>query len=62
MPEEDWPMAEAQRSIIQLDFDPSTPYGDRRQVRVPWPFMLHRYAHGSDADRIPRAAEQAHPR
>lgn len=35
VPQEDWPMAEAQRSIIMLDFDPSTPYGDRRQVPTP---------------------------
>ena len=61
VPEEDWPMAEAQRSIIQLDFDPSTPYGDRRQVRIPYPGMLDCYAQGSNADRLHHAAEQASP-
>ena len=34
MSEHEWPMLPAQRDIINSDFDPDTPYGDRRQVRV----------------------------
>ena len=32
MPQDEWPTLEAQRAIIESDFDPSGPYGDRRQV------------------------------
>ena len=33
MPQDEWPTFQAQRDIIISDFDKSTPYGDRRQVR-----------------------------
>ncbi len=32
MPQEEWPTFQAQRDIINSDFDKTTPYGDRRQV------------------------------
>ena len=35
VPKEDWPEAEAQRAIILSDFAQGTPYGDRRQARIP---------------------------
>ena len=34
MPQEEWPTHQAQRDIINSDFDKSTPYGDRRQVHT----------------------------
>ena len=34
VPQEEWPTLQAQRDIITSDFDPDTPYGDRRQVRT----------------------------
>jgi hypothetical protein len=34
VPEQEWPTLPAQRDIINSDFDPDTPYGDRRQVRA----------------------------
>ena len=32
VPQDEWPTLEAQRAIIESDFDSSGPYGDRRQV------------------------------
>ena len=42
MPQDEWPTLEAQRAIIESDFDSSGPYGDRRQVKthcLPRPLM-----------------------
>ena len=36
MPQDEWPTLEAQRAIIESDFDSSGPYGDRRQVETPY--------------------------
>lgn len=34
VPQDEWPTLEAQRAIIESDFDSSGPYGDRRQVKT----------------------------
>ena len=34
MPEEDWPVSQAQRAVIIGDFDDSSAFGDRRQARL----------------------------
>lgn len=36
VPDEEWPLDDAQREVVLQDFDTSGTQGDRRQVRLAW--------------------------